>query len=104
MFGMGGTLVEVLRDVSFRIVPFSEKDAAEMIEETRGAKLLKGMRGGKPADVAELTRLLVQVSDLVARHPEIDEMDLNPVVVHEKGLTVVDARVVMTSDVGLAGC
>ena len=103
MFGMGGTLVEVLRDVSFRIVPFSEKDAAEMIEDTRGAKLLKGMRGGKPADVAELTRLLVQVSDLVARHPEIDEMDLNPVVVHEKGLTVVDARVVMTSDVGLAG-
>jgi acetyltransferase len=95
MFGMGGTLVEVLRDVSFRIVPFSEKDAAEMIGETRGAKLLEGVRGGKPADVAALRQLLVQVSDLVARHPEIDEMDLNPVIVHEKGLTVVDARVVL---------
>jgi acyl-CoA synthetase (NDP forming) len=96
MFGMGGTLVEVFRDVSFRIVPFSEKDAAEMIEETRGAKLLQGVRGGKPADVEALRRLLVEVSDLVAKHPEIDEMDLNPVIVHEKGLTVVDARVALT--------
>jgi acetyltransferase len=95
MFGMGGTLVEVLRDVSFRIVPFSEKDAAEMIEETRGAKLLKGVRGARPADVAALVQLLEQVSDLVARHREIEEMDLNPVIVHEKGLTVVDARVVL---------
>ena len=94
MFGMGGTLVEVFRDVSFRIVPFSEKDAAEMIDETRGAQLLKGVRGGSPADVAALRRLLVQVSDLVAKHPEIEEMDLNPVIVHEQGLTVVDARVV----------
>jgi acetyltransferase len=95
MFGMGGTLVEILRDVSFRIVPFSEKDAAEMIDETRGAKLLQGVRGGRPADVAALAQLLFQVSDLVAKRPEIDEMDLNPVIVHEKGLTVVDARVVL---------
>jgi acetyltransferase len=95
MFGMGGTLVEVLRDVSFRIVPFSEKDAAEMIDETRGAKLLEGVRGGRSADVAALRRLLVDVSALVARHGEIEEMDLNPVIVHEKGLTVVDARVVL---------
>jgi acyl-CoA synthetase (NDP forming) len=97
MFGMGGTLVEVLRDVSFRIVPFSEKDAAEMIEETRGAKLLQGVRGGRPADVTALARLLVQVSDLVARHDEIEEMDLNPVIVHEKGLTVVDVRVALST-------
>lgn len=97
MFGMGGTLVEVFKDVSFRIVPFGEKDAAEMIEETRGAKLLKGVRGSRPADLAALRRLLVQVSDLVARHPEIDEMDLNPVIVHEKGLTVVDARVALST-------
>ena len=97
MFGMGGTLVEVLRDVSFRIVPLSEKDAAEMIDETRGANLLNEVRGNKPADVAALRQLLVQVSDLVARHGEIDELDLNPVIVHEKGLTVVDARVVLTT-------
>jgi acyl-CoA synthetase (NDP forming) len=95
MFGLGGTLVEIFHDVSFRIVPFSEKDAAAMIEETRGAKVLEGVRGGKPADVAALRQLLVRVSDLVAKHPEIEEMDSNPVIVHEKGLTVVDARVVL---------
>jgi acyl-CoA synthetase (NDP forming) len=96
MFGMGGTLVEIFRDVALRIVPFSEKDAAEMIGETRGAKLLEGVRGGRPADVAALRRLLVQVSRLVTRHPEIDEMDLNPVIVHEKGLTIVDTRIVLS--------
>ena len=95
MFGLGGTLVEIFHDVSFRIVPFSEKDAAAMIEETRGAKLLEGVRGGRPADVAALRQLLVQVSDLVAKHPEIEEMDLNPVIVREQGLTVVDARLVL---------
>ena len=95
MFGMGGTLVEVLRDVSFRIVPFSAEDAAEMIAETSGARVLQGVRGGRPADAAALRHLLVQISDLVAKHGEIDEMDLNPVIVHEKGLTVVDARVVL---------
>ncbi len=97
MFGIGGTLVEVFRDVAFRIVPLSEKDASEMIGETRGAKLLEGVRGRKPADVAALRRLLVQVSGLVTRHPEIDEMDLNPVIVHEKGLTVVDSRIVLSA-------
>jgi len=97
MFGMGGTWVEIFRDVSFRIVPFSEKDAAEMIGETRGAKLLEGVRGGRPADMASIRQLLVGISDLVARHREIDEMDLNPVIVHEKGLTVVDARVVLSA-------
>jgi acyl-CoA synthetase (NDP forming) len=97
MFGLGGTLVEVLRDVSFRIVPFSAKDAGEMIGETRGARVLEGVRGAKPADLAELARFLARVSDLVARHPEIDEMDLNPVIVHERGLTVVDARVALSA-------
>jgi len=97
MFGMGGTLVEILRDVSLRIVPFSARDAAEMIDETRGAKLLRGVRGSPPADVPALARLLVQVSELVARHGEIEEMDLNPVIVHEKGLAVVDARVVLSA-------
>jgi acetyltransferase len=103
MFGMGGTLVEVLRDVSFRIVPFSPEEAAAMIDETRGARLLQGVRGGRPADVAALCQLLVQVSDLVATHRHIEEMDLNPVIVHEKGLAVVDARVVLSTTDGSAG-
>ncbi len=95
MFGLGGVLVEVLRDVAFRIVPLSEEDAAEMIAEIRGARVLRGVRGGKPADVAALGRLLVQVSDLVLKCPEVEELDLNPVIVHEHGLRIVDARVVL---------
>ena len=94
MFGLGGVLVEILGDVAFRVVPLTEKDAAEMIAEIRGAPVLGGVRGGKPADVAGLRHLLVRVSDLVMKHPEIGQMDLNPVIVYEKGLNIVDARVV----------
>jgi acetyltransferase len=94
MFGMGGVLVEALGDVSFRIVPLSGKDAAEMIDELRGIRLLHGYRGERPADVAAVRRLLLLVSDFVSRRPEIGELDLNPVIVHESGLQIVDARVV----------
>jgi acyl-CoA synthetase (NDP forming) len=86
--------VEALGDVSFRIVPIAEKDAAEMVDEIRGNRLLLGFRGAKPSDLGAVRRLLVQVSDFVARHPEIEELDLNPVIVHEKGLQIVDARVI----------
>ena len=91
-------MVEVMKDVSFRIVPLSGKDAAEMISEIRGARALEGVRGRKPADVPAVRDLLVRVSDLVARHPGIEEMDLNPVIVHEKGLVVADARVVLAEE------
>jgi acyl-CoA synthetase (NDP forming) len=94
MFGLGGLLVEILGDVAFRIVPLGDKDAAEMIAEIRGARILQGVRGAKPADVAALRQLLVQVSDLATRQPEIAEMDLNPVIVYENGLLIVDARIV----------
>ncbi len=98
MFGLGGIMVEVMKDVSFRIVPLSGKDAAEMTSEIRGARALEGIRGRKPADVAAVRDLLVRVSDLVSRHPGIEEMDLNPVIVHEKGLIVADARVVLAEE------
>jgi acetyltransferase len=94
MFGMGGVLVEAMRDVSFRIVPFADKDAAEMVDDIRGSRLMHGFRGSKPSDVAAVRRLLVQVSEFASRHPEIEELDMNPVIVHEKGLQIVDARVV----------
>jgi acyl-CoA synthetase (NDP forming) len=94
MFGMGGVLVEAMRDVSFRIVPFTDKDASEMVGDIRGSRLLHGFRGSKPSDVGAVGRLLVQVSEFVSRHPEIEELDMNPVIVHEKGLQIVDARVV----------
>ncbi len=100
LFGLGGVLVELLGDVAFRIVPLTEKDAAEMIVEIRGAQVLRGVRGGKPADVAALGQLIVQVSELVAKRPEIEEMDLNPVIVYEEGLRIVDARVVPVTGSG----
>jgi acyl-CoA synthetase (NDP forming) len=97
MFGMGGTMVEVLKDVSFRIVPFSEMDAAEMIAEVRGARILAGVRGAKPADVAALKKLLVQVSELVTQNPQIEELDLNPIFVSPRGVQIADARIVLAS-------
>ncbi len=100
MFGLGGILVEVMKDVSFRIVPLIEKDAEAMISEVRGARVLEGTRGKRPADTAAIRDLLVRVSDLLARQPGIEEMDLNPVIVHESGLTVVDSRVVLSGGGG----
>jgi acyl-CoA synthetase (NDP forming) len=100
MFGLGGIMVEVMRDVSFRIVPLSGKDAEEMVEEIRGSRVLKGVRGENPADAAAVQDLLLRVSDLVARRPGIEEMDLNPVIVYEAGLVVADARVVLSGGEG----
>ncbi len=98
MFGLGGIMVEVMKDVSFRIVPLSEHDASDMIAGIRGARVLEGLRGRKPADVAAVRDLLLRVSDFVFRHPEIEEMDLNPVIVHEMGLTIADSRVILAGD------
>lgn len=96
MFGIGGVLVEVMNDVSFRLVPLSGKDASEMIAEIRGARILEGIRGRGPADVAAIRELLLRVSDLAAGIAGLQEMDLNPVIVHESGLSVVDARIVLS--------
>jgi acyl-CoA synthetase (NDP forming) len=101
MFGMGGTMVEVLKDVSFRIVPLSELDVTEMIEEVRGARILKGIRGSKPADVGALKSLLLRVSEMVAQNPEVEELDLNPIFVSPRGVQVADARIVLTSKRGV---
>jgi acetate---CoA ligase (ADP-forming) len=95
MFGLGGILVEVLRDVKFRLVPLKVEDALALVEEIRGARLLDGVRGGRPADKSAIVQLLLQVSALAVARPDIEEMDMNPVIVHGKGLTIVDARIVM---------
>ena len=95
MFGLGGIFVEVYQDVSFRLVPLAERDAAAMIHEIKAFPILQGVRGRKPADLPALTDLLLKVSQIVQENPEIAEMDLNPVLVYEKGLNVVDARVLL---------
>lgn len=100
MFGLGGVLVEVLQDVAFRVVPLTARDAREMIREVKGFALLQGYRGAPPADLAALESLLLKVSELAQRHPEIAELDLNPVFAYPNGAVAVDARVVLTADAG----
>ncbi len=95
MFGMGGVFVELFRDVSFRVAPFDREVALDMIQETQGYRVLQGMRGEKPKDIAGLAELLVQVSQLAARYPQIREIDLNPVRVYEKGCSILDARILL---------
>ncbi|MCG0239990.1 MAG: acetate--CoA ligase family protein [Firmicutes bacterium] len=95
MFGLGGIYAEVFRDVRFRVAPFSREEALRMIGETRVSALLRGFRGSPPLDVEALADLLVAVGEIGLRNPPIAEMDLNPVRVLERGLAVLDARVVL---------
>lgn len=95
MFGLGGILVEVLKDVSFRIVPMTKRDASEMITEIKGFPILKGYRGQEPANIPYLEDLIVKVSDFIEKTPEIKELDLNPIFAYKDGATAVDARIIL---------
>lgn len=95
MFGLGGILVEVLKDVAFRIVPLERRDARQMIREIKGFPVLDGVRGQEPADLAAIEDLLLKVSTFVEAHAEIEELDLNPVFAYEDGVIAVDARIVV---------
>jgi acyl-CoA synthetase (NDP forming) len=95
MFGLGGIFVEILKDISFRILPLEERDAEEMISEIKGYQILKGIRGETPKDVKSIRDVLMKISQLVMENPEIKEIDLNPVFVFEKALQVVDARIIL---------
>jgi acyl-CoA synthetase (NDP forming) len=94
MFGLGGVFVEILKDVQFRLSPLSQKDASEMIRGIKGFPLLEGARGEKAVDIERLEEILLRLSCLASDFPDIDEMDLNPVFIFEKGkdAVVVDAR------------
>lgn len=98
MFGLGGIMVEVLKDVSFRLVPLEEKDARQMIQEIKGRPILEGVRGQPPADLAALQDTLLKVSKFVEAHPEIRELDLNPVFAYPDGAVAVDARIVISEN------
>jgi acetyl coenzyme A synthetase (ADP forming)-like protein len=91
--GTGGVLVDVLADTSFRLHPLSASDAVEMVAELRGSRLLRGYRGSEPADEGALREVLLRLSRLVSVAPEIQELDLNPVIVLHRGACVADARV-----------
>lgn len=95
MFGLGGIFVEVLKDVSFRALPMSEADALEMVDEIRARKILDGVRGVTPVDRVALVDLMMKISQLALAHPEITEIDLNPVILRPDGYDVVDARMIL---------
>ncbi|MBU6996478.1 MAG: acetate--CoA ligase family protein [Theionarchaea archaeon] len=95
MFGLGGIFVEVLRDISFRLIPITEHDAWEMVHEIKGYPVLTGVRGQLPRDIEAVVDALLKVSLLVEENPQIHELDLNPVFVYDKGISIIDARIVM---------
>ena len=93
MFGMGGIYVEVLKDVTFRLAPVTDTEADEMISSIKTSKLLQGVRGEKPSDTKKLSECIQRLSQLVTDFKEIKELDMNPVLVFEKGCKVVDIRI-----------
>jgi acetate---CoA ligase (ADP-forming) len=94
MFGLGGTLVEVLKDVAFRILPLTAEDATAVMRQIKGYRLLQGYRGRPPVDIDRLEKILLKVSAMIEDNPEIEELDINPLIAYENGAVAVDARVV----------
>ncbi len=95
MFGLGGIFVEILKDVSFRVAPLAQEDIEEMVREIKGYKVLTGIRGERPKDIDSIKDILARLSQMVIDNPEIKEVDLNPVIVHEQGASIVDSRVII---------
>ena len=94
MVGLGGTAAEVLEDRSIRIAPLDLNESLDMLSEMKAARLLNGWRGGPRYDTKTLAELLVKIGQFVMQHPEVREVDLNPVRVYEKGVMVLDALIV----------
>jgi acyl-CoA synthetase (NDP forming) len=95
MFGLGGIWVEAHRDVAFRLVPVTARDAAEMVREIRGFAVLKGYRGLEPVDIPFLEKLLTRVSEFIEKNPQVKELDINPLVAYRDGAVAVDARIII---------
>ena len=97
MFGIGGELVEVYKDVSFGIVPIPRRYAKQMIKDIKGYPLLDGYRGRDPVDIAFLEDMLLKLSDFAKDNPDIKEVDINPVIAYADKAIAVDARVILES-------
>ncbi|RLG77326.1 MAG: acetyl-CoA synthetase [Thermoprotei archaeon] len=97
MFGLGGIFVEVLRDVSFRLAPVTPIDAEEMIREIKAYNVLEGYRGKPPRDIEALKDIIMKTSQLMLENPEIQDIDLNPIMAFErgKGAKVADIRIIL---------
>lgn len=94
MFGLGGIFVEAMKDVSFRLIPVEASDAKDMAEELKGYQVLTSPRSGS-VDLPAVQNLLLGISEFITRHPEIREMDLNPVFVSSHGARICDARIMV---------
>ena len=94
-FGLGGILVEVMKDITFRLAPTTRRDAAAMLNDIQGAEILKGVRGSSGVDRQALAKIIQNVSKLISDFPEIAEMDLNPIFARKKGATAVDVRILI---------
>jgi len=92
MFGLGGIFIETLEDVSFRICPLSKKTVIEMIKEIRGYRILKGQRGRKAVNIEELAKIILQISKLCLEEKNIKGIDLNPILINQKTVNVVDFK------------
>ena len=95
MFGLGGIFVEVLKDVSFRIVPVDRRDAEEMIKEIKGYPLLEGYRGKEPANIPALVEMILKISNFINENPLIKELELNPIFAYRDRALAVDARIIL---------
>ena len=95
MFGLGGVMVELLKDVSLRLVPLAPRDARQMIRDIKGFPLLNGYRQQPPCDIKALEEALLNLSRFLEAHPQVKELDLNPIFCYPQGVLAVDARVVL---------
>ncbi|MCA9724900.1 MAG: acetate--CoA ligase family protein, partial [Kurthia sp.] len=95
MVGLGGIFVEIFKDVSFRVAPLSRKDAVDMLEELKGKALLHGARGKVKVDTEAIIDVLLRVSSLMMDHDQIEELDINPLIVYEKGVKAADAMMAL---------
>ena len=97
MFGYGGIFVEVFKDVSFRLAPIGRNEARRMIRQIKGFKLLEGFRGKPKSDIDTLEQIMVRLSDMAIAHPQIKELDINPLLAHPEGegATVADCRIIL---------
>lgn len=100
MFGLGGIYVELFKDVAFRIAPVSERDALEMMKETKSSAILTGFRGSKPLDIRAAAKTIMQVSDLMMDQKDVESVDINPLFIYPKGVMAVDVRIILGKSEG----
>lgn len=95
MFGIGGVMVELIKDVSFRLAPVTKGECLEMIKEIKAYPLLSGYRGSAPVDISAIADIIIKVGDIMNEIDGIKEMEINPLIVHETGVMAVDARILL---------